>query len=60
MVFFYMFPLEIEQKSVYNQRKLVFFYMFPLIIAIITMEIFFAVLQLFGVLNTSNGQITQF
>ncbi len=32
MVFFYMFPLEIEQKSVYNQRKLVFFYMFPLII----------------------------
>ncbi len=55
-----MFPLKIATKSVYNQRKLVFFYMFPLIIAIITMEIFFAVLQLFGVLNTSNGQITQF
>ncbi len=27
-----MFPLEIQQKSVYNQRKMVFFYMFPLII----------------------------
>lgn len=33
LVFFYMFPLEISQKSVYNQRKLVFFHMFPLIIA---------------------------
>lgn len=59
-MFINMFPLKIATKSVYNQRKLVFFYMFPLIIAIITMEIFFAVLQLFGVLNTSNGQITQF
>ena len=55
-----MFPLVIAAKSAYSQRKLVFFYMFPLIIAIITMEIFFAVLQLFGVLNTSKGQITQF
>ena len=28
----YMFPLEIEQKNTYNQRKMVFFYVFPLII----------------------------
>ncbi len=32
LTFFYMFPLEISQKSVYNQRKTVFSYMFPLII----------------------------
>ena len=29
-MFFYVFPLEIWQKSAYNQRKLAIFYVFPL------------------------------